>query len=169
VDLEITSRHFVNKKRKKALQSSLIETYGENASLYFKKGKDVEEGKLSNDGIVILCDRKPSFFKEKEDDKLWIPFVDIARDLQLKNIIIDQPAVPYISNGADVMRPGIVYIDDSIEKGDIVAIMDERNKITIAIGEAKFDHDQMEEKEKGKVIRTLHYPGDDYWDLKSEI
>nr|MDO8112764.1 RNA-binding protein [Candidatus Sigynarchaeota archaeon] len=166
MDLIIKSRAFSTKKRTKQIKEELVGMYGERVNQYIDE--NVEEGKLDNGGLVVLIKKEPRFFKEDEADATWIPFVDVAREINMKRIIVDQPAVPYISSGADVMRPGIVDIDGTIKKDDLVAIADQKNKVTIAIGKAMFDAGEMKAMDKGKVIKTIHHAGDKYWALKKK-
>ncbi len=75
-------------------------------------------------------------------------------------------AVPYMIKGADVMRPGIKEIDGGIAKGEIVAIVDEMNKKAIAVGIAEFSTEEMREMMKGRVIKNIHWVGDEIWNVK---
>ena len=87
-----------------------------------------------------------------------------------KHVTIDMGAVKFITNGADVMAPGIVEVDPYIKEGDVVWIRDEINRKPVAIGRALVDAEKMVEEEKegrkGKVIKNLHYVGDKIWNLE---
>jgi PUA domain protein len=87
-----------------------------------------------------------------------------------KHVTIDMGAVKFITNGADVMAPGIVKVDPDIKEGDVVWIRDEINRKPLAIGRALVDAEKMVEEEKerrkGKVIKNLHYVGDKIWNLE---
>ena len=87
-----------------------------------------------------------------------------------KHVTIDMGAVKFITNGADVMAPGIVEVDPGIKEGDIVWMRDETNRKPLAIGRALVDAEKMVEEEKdrrkGKVIKNIHYVGDKIWDLE---
>ena len=87
-----------------------------------------------------------------------------------KHVTIDMGAVKFITNGADVMAPGIVEVDPYIKEGDVVWIRDEINRKPLAIGRALVDAEKMVEEEKegrkGKVIKNLHYVGDKIWNLE---
>ena len=72
-------------------------------------------------------------------------------------------AVPFISKGADVMRPGIKEIDSNIEKHGPVIIIDEKHGKPIAVGIAMYSFDEISSMKEGKVIKTLHYIGDKIW------
>ncbi len=118
---------------------------------------------LLDDKIILVNDR-PSFFLK---DKSYIPTLKlILRDiLPIKKITVDMGAVPFVIKGADIMRPGIADIDNSINKGDWVVIVDENNKKPLAIGEALMDSEELKSSKSGKVIRNLHFVGDDIWNL----
>jgi PUA domain protein len=74
-----------------------------------------------------------------------------------------------VTNGADVMRPGITKIDPSIKMGNIVVIVDENHDRALAIGRAMFDAKQMEDKKSGKVVKNLHTIQDDVWKFEKEF
>ena len=78
-------------------------------------------------------------------------------------VTVDMGAVPYVTNGADVMGPGIVDADENIKEGDIVWIRDMKNKVPLAVGVALRDSVSLRSKEKGKAIKMLHNVGDKLW------
>ncbi|MBS1267222.1 MAG: Glutamate 5-kinase [Candidatus Woesearchaeota archaeon] len=111
---------------------------------------------------ILLLDNEPQFFYYKEQ-------LAPTLKLELKNqilpqVTIDMPAVKFIADGADVMRPGITQVD-KFDKNDIVAIVDETHHKAIAIGKAKFSSEQINKMQKGKVIENLHHVGDEIWDF----
>jgi len=75
-------------------------------------------------------------------------------------VTVDAGAVSFVSDGADVMRPGIVAADDTIEAGDLVAVAEESHQKVLAIGRAQADGSTMV-GESGKVVESLHHVGDD--------
>jgi len=81
----------------------------------------------------------------------------------LKKIIVDMGSIKFLTGGADLMRPGIVNIDEEINKDDLVLIVDENNNKPIMIGKALFDSIEMRAIEKGKVIKNIHHVGDKIW------
>ena len=82
-----------------------------------------------------------------------------------KYVTVDMGAVPFVTNGADVMGPGIVDAEDSVEEGDMVWIRDAKNLVPLAIGVALRSSAEMKEKAGGKAIKSLHYAGDKLWKL----
>jgi len=82
-----------------------------------------------------------------------------------RNVDVDKGAIPYITNGADVMAPGITGADPSIAEGMVVWIRDEERGIPLAIGTALMTGPQMATAETGKAVKTLHHVGDELWNL----
>lgn len=79
-----------------------------------------------------------------------------------RHVTVDMGAVKFVTNGADVMGPGIVEADETLVPGDLVWIRDQKNGQPLAIGEALVAASQMV-KRPGKAIRSLHFVGDDLW------
>jgi PUA-domain protein len=164
MDVTIKTRAFLDKKRSRLFKEEMVRKFGDKVAIYITE--NIEEGVLDNGGSIIFIKKEPRFFKERDQDAEWIPFVDVAREIKMKRVVIDQPAVPYISGGADVMRPGIVSVDDDVKQDDFVAIVDQKNQVPVAIGKALFDAAGIKAMDKGKAIKTVHHAGDKYWNLK---
>ena len=64
------------------------------------------------------------------------------------------------------MRPGITEIDEEIEKNDFIVIVDVTNKKPLAVGIALLNSEEMRESKTGKVIKNIHYVGDDIWKIE---
>lgn len=79
-------------------------------------------------------------------------------------VTVDTGAIQFVSNGADVMRPGIVEADEVIEEGDLVVISEEGHGKFLAIGRALTDGDDMVGSE-GRVVESVHHVGDDLFEL----
>ena len=87
----------------------------------------------------------------------------------MKTVVVDKGAIRFVTNGADIMRPGITKIDPLIKKCDIVVIVDENHNRALAIGKSMFDAKQMEDTSSGKVIKNLHTIQDDVWAFEKEF
>jgi PUA domain protein len=72
-------------------------------------------------------------------------------------------AVKYVSNGADIMAPGIVDADKEIVVDDLVWIRDEKNLQPLAIGRALMTGIEMIQNNKDKAVKSLHYVNDKLW------
>ena len=115
------------------------------------------------DKKIILINKVPSFFYF--ENKL-VPTLKLLlqKDL-LKQVFIDQGAIKYTINGADVMRPGIVEFDSNIEKNDFVVIKDIQHKKPLAVGISLFSSEELNSLDKGICIKNIHYLGDDIWKI----
>lgn len=110
---------------------------------------------------LILINGVPKFFYY--EDKIVPTLKLILENNFLKKITIDMGAVPYAAKGADMMRPGITEIEDNIENNEVVAIVDETHSKPIALGITLFSGPEIKEMSKGKVIKNIHYIGDEIW------
>ncbi|PSP52217.1 RNA-binding protein [Halobacteriales archaeon QH_1_68_42] len=79
-------------------------------------------------------------------------------------VTVDTGAVSFVSDGADVMRPGIVEADEAIEAGDLVAINEESHGKFLAIGRARTSGDDMV-GDSDKVVDSIHHVGDDLFEF----
>lgn len=95
----------------------------------------------------------------------YVPHLKSKFLSSFKTITIDVGAVPFLLNGADMMRPGIVNIDEGFEKDDLIIIVDEVKQLRIGIGKAMFSSDEMKRMDSGKVVKTLHYFKDEYYEV----
>ncbi len=114
---------------------------------------------------IILINKKPSFFYYQ--DRIVPTLKFLQENDTLKKITVDMGAVKFVVNGADVMRPGIVEIEEGIAKDEFVAVIDKNNKKPLAVGIALFSSEEMKGMNSGKVIKNIHYVGDELW--KTEV
>ena len=113
---------------------------------------------------ILLIDKQPSFFWFENK---WLPLLKfLLQNPILKKVVIDMGAIKFIVNGADVMRPGIISIDAQIEKGEPVMVVDQNNQKPLAVGIALLNGTEMQNIKTGKVIRNIHYVGDELWTLQ---
>jgi predicted rRNA pseudouridine synthase len=80
--------------------------------------------------------------------KILLPLEEAVRDWP--KIAIKSTAVAAVSNGADIMAPGVEGADGYIDKGDVVAIM--CGKRLIGVGKALFEKKQLLAQKKGPVV-----------------
>ena len=132
----LLNNNFMNISEKEPLQ------YDDKEGLYYSGNNIVA---LSLDGVVI------PYLKNKNNDLSNIPSVEV-----------DMPAVPFMTKGADLLRPGIVRMD-SFEEGTIIVIRDENNKVALAIMKSNHSSEAIQKMKKGKVAKSLHYVNDKYW------
>jgi PUA domain protein len=81
-----------------------------------------------------------------------------------RTVTVDAGAISFVSDGADVMRPGIVEADEAVGAGDLVTIEEDNHGKVLAIGRARTDGDDMVGAE-GKVVDSIHHVGDDLYEF----
>ncbi|MBT3297604.1 DUF1947 domain-containing protein [archaeon] len=139
-----------------------LEYFGFNIE-YSKKDKieSLESKDKELKGFAVN-DQLSFFYSENK----LIPNLKILQDQPnlLKQITIDMGAIKFIINGADIMRPGIVEIEEGINKDSFIVIVDVNNKKPLAVGIALFSSEEMKDMDSGKVIKNIHYVGDDVWE-----
>ena len=114
-----------------------------------------------SDWEVVLIDGEP--LVASFGDELFLTVRGANEyDPQRRRVTVDAGAVSFVSDGADVMRPGITEATDDISPGDLVVIAEESHGKVLAIGRARVDGEEMVGDE-GKVIDSLHYVGDDLY------
>lgn len=114
---------------------------------------------------LILAGGKPLFF---EIEGQLFPTVRGALELGLQQrlVVVDKGAVRFVSNGADIMSPGVVDADPEIKEGELVIIVEETHRKALAIGKALMDGPQMVEADSGKAVKSITYVGDKIWSLE---
>jgi len=113
---------------------------------------------------IILINKKPAFFYY---DGKAVPTLKFLQENNiLKKITVDMGAVKFVVNGADVMRPGIIEIEEGIVKDQFVCVIDKNNKKPLAVGIALFTGEEMKSMSSGKVIKNIHYVGDELWRME---
>jgi PUA domain protein len=83
-------------------------------------------------------------------------------------VTVDDGAIKFILNGADVMAPGITDVDHIIKKNDVVWIRDERG-LPLAVGLALMSGIDMAQSEGGRAVAIRHYIGDELWRASKSV
>ncbi|MCK4637490.1 MAG: RNA-binding protein [Methanomicrobia archaeon] len=162
MEWKIKKRHSLKKSEVKKLKEYIKEKLGEDLVI----DGEYEKCILSNRWEIILVDKLPSFLVLED---MIVPSLKIVMKRNIKDfrnyVVVDMGAVPYIANGADVMAPGIVEIGD-FERDNFVFVGDEKNGKILSIGISLVNSKELSEKKEGKVIKTLHYVGDKFWNFE---
>ena len=82
--------------------------------------------------------------------------------------MVDMGAVKFMCKGANVMRPGIKKFTE-FEKNGIVCIVEESQHKFLAVGKAMVPSSELENMEKGEVVKNLHYISDKFWETGKTI
>lgn len=117
------------------------------------------------DDKFLKINNEIKYFKFEE---MWIPtlkYIYAKKSCDLKKVIVDMGAIKFVTNGADIMRPGVRKFDENIEKNEIIQIQEETHGKVIALGQALLSTEEMKNQEKGKIIKNVHYIGDLIWNM----
>jgi PUA-domain protein len=161
--LKVKKRHAMKKSKATAVREQLAAEIGESASLF--SSEKVEMAETDGDVTFILVEKKP-LLMEIEGHIFPTLRGAIARPFPERRVVVDSGAVRFMANGADVMRPGIVSVTDDVAAGSPVVIVEEQYGKPLAIGIALYDAAELLHMEKGKVVRNIHYVGDDIWNFE---
>ena len=129
-------------------------------NLDLSKTDQVELWKDENQKLLVI-NKIPAFFYYEDQPVPTLKY--LQTNSLLKKVVIDMGAVKFIVNGADIMRPGIVEIELGIEKEEFIVIVDVNHKKPLAVGIALVGSDEMQKLAFGKVIKNIHYVGDEIW------
>ena len=154
--MEVKKRHYLSKKDIKNIKKELS---------FIELPKKNVELAVTDKYELILVENEPVAFKY--EDKI-IPTLKALSKVEIDKgfAIVDMGAIKHLINGADVMAPGIVDADEDIKEGDVVIVLDEKNKKPICVGIALMSGEEMKRENKGKAIKNIHYVGDDIWNFK---
>ena len=118
---------------------------------------------------LILVDRVPLGMRVETEGDSWFPTLRgiLAWQPERKWCSVDHGAIPFLLNGADCMAAGVQLADPSLEAGDLVWIRDEEHGKPLATGVALVSGKMMVDMTIGKAVSTLHWVGDDLWELET--
>ena len=157
--MQVKSRHHLRSDAVRDLEETLEEQLGVSPD-----GDAYERVEFENtDWEVILIDGEPqvAYFDEE-------PFLTVrganAYEPEQRLVTVDAGAISFVSDGADVMRPGITEATADISPDDLVVIAEESHGKVLAVGRARVDGEEMAGDE-GKVVDSLHHVGDDLYEF----
>ncbi len=159
----VKKRHSIRKSQAQELLDKLALQIGPSTELFHAETIEILE--TNADVTVFLVNKKPLLM----DTGTWV-FPTLRGAVQCpfpeRMITVDAGAIPYVVNGADVMRPGIVAVSDDVIAGGPVQIVDERHKKPLAIGVALMDGSTLRASAAGKMCKNFHHVGDELWNLE---
>ncbi|RAP44419.1 MAG: RNA-binding protein [Methanosphaera sp. rholeuAM6] len=157
--MKIKKRFFLKNKKIKEIKKEL----GNYQDIIPKKSQ-VELVKIEDLPDILLIDGKPLLM---QINGKTIPTLHAMVDENIteKYATVDMGAINFVIKGADIMSPGIVDADESIEVGETIVIIEESHNKPLAIGTSLITGKEMIENNKGKAIENLHYVGDPIWEL----
>ena len=160
--MKVKSRVQLRKNAKNKMLKDLVSTFGDTMAELENK---VLEIITLDEYSLILVDGKPLLF---EIEGQLFPTIRGALEMKLNKriVTVDKGAIRFVSNGADIMAPGVVEADPEIKEGDLVIIVEEVHRKPLAIGKALMNGPQMVEADSGKAIKSITHVGDKLWNTE---
>jgi PUA domain protein len=119
------------------------------------------------EGVVFVNLDGLTFVKAGDS---FVPFLGSPKVLEMfPSVTVDEGAIRFLLNGADIMRPGIRKLDDWGSPGAIVVVKEEKKGRAIAIGLSTVSGSEASEMTKGSCLKNLHHVGDRYWTLHKAV
>ena len=114
-------------------------------------------------GLNYLFDKQQQivFFSHEGIYLPSLKFIRMHPELTFPKVQVDEGAVNFVINGADVFTQGIVGADQDFPGDTIVSIVNPQNAV-LCLGKSLLSsHDLL--TQKGKGIQNIHYLGDFIW------
>ena len=120
---------------------------------------------------MVFVDKVAKAIEVKNSDNERFTFLTLRGFLEHNDadkwVEVDHGAIPFLMNGADCMVAGVQAADEDITEGELVWIRDMTHKKPLAIGWSTMEGQEMAAATKGKGIKTLHWVGDELWEMES--
>ena len=120
---------------------------------------------------MVFVDKVAKAIEVKNSDNERFTFLTLRGFLEHNDadkwVEVDHGAIPFLMDGADCMVAGVQAADEDITEGELVWIRDMTHKKPLAIGWSTMEGQEMAAATKGKGIKTLHWVGDELWEMES--
>jgi PUA-domain protein len=157
--MQVKSRHHLRSDAVDDIERALTEELGVDLA-----GDAYERVEFADsDRDLVLVDGDPLVCYFDSDPFLTVRGAN-AHPPEQHVVTVDAGAISFVSDGADVMRPGITDADADIATGDLVVIAEETHGKMLAVGRAMADGAAMT-GDSGKVVESLHHVGDDLYEF----
>ncbi|MDE1854096.1 MAG: RNA-binding protein [Thaumarchaeota archaeon] len=119
------------------------------------------------EGVVFVALDGYEFVQSGEK---FFPFLGSQATLALfPSAVVDEGAIKFLINGADVMRPGIRKLDDWGAVGSMVVVKEEKKGRAIAVGPSTVSGAEARGMSKGSCVKNMHHVGDRYWNAHKSV
>ena len=157
--MQVKSRHHLRSDEIRELETTLADALGVDVDADAYEFVELTGTEFD----LVLVDGEPAVVYVDDEPFLTVRGANVYEP-ERRVVTVDAGAVSFVSDGADVMRPGIVDADEAIEAGDLVAIAEESHGKVLAIGRAQVDGSDML-GDSGKVVESVHHVGDDLFEF----
>jgi len=161
--MKVRGRYFARKDLISEIRGELRGVSEEYEKLIPRDGRvevleaDISEKLILVNGALLVFETEAGYFPTVRGALLL--------DNNKRFVTVDKGAIRYITNGADVMRPGVVDYDPELLEGDYVVVTEETYGKALAIGKTLWSGKEYANKREGKCVKNIHYVGDELWSL----
>lgn len=157
--MQVKSRHHLRSDEVKEIETTLADALGVDLD-----GDSYELVEFTDsDRDLVLVDGDPLVFYVDE-----APFLTVRGANEhppSKGVVtVDAGAISFVSDGADIMRPGITEADEGIAAGDLVVVVEETHGKALAVGRALEPGNDLV-GDSGKVVESVHHVGDELYEF----
>ena len=172
-DLDQRTSNIIKNKDAKKLRNDLLKYFPYNEAnntglteeslmLIFPIKCFITMTKLTTRTLIYSLDSIPYFYDVNGRNDFYPTIYTLWKIPRLlSQVVIHAPVSSYILRGADLMTPGIMYLDNGVEKEHKVSIRVMNNCCPFAVGLLEIDPSNM--STEGKAVRVLHMFGDMLW------
>ena len=149
----------------KSETTQLLKIVSEKWKIDIPKVKNLKVYEI-DDEIQLITGEEIKILKIKNE---YIPFLSEVSTLnKFPYVQVDMGAVKFMCKGANLMRPGIKK-NSEFSKDDIVCIVEESQGKFLAVGKSEIDSSELENMDKGEILKNLHYISDKAWEISKTI
>ncbi len=149
----------------KSETTQLLKIVSEKWKIDIPKIKNLKVYEIDND-TQLITGKEIKILKIKDE---YLPFLSETSTLEKFPFVqVDMGAVKFMCKGANLMRPGIKKFSE-FSQNDIVCIVEESQNKFLAIGKSEIDSSELENMEKGEVLKNLHYISDKAWEISKTL
>jgi PUA domain protein len=149
----------------KSETTALLKTVSERWGIELPKLKNVKVHQILDDAQIITG----TGIKILKVDDDYLPFLSEIETLEkFPTVTVDMGAVKFMCKGANLMRPGIKEFSE-FEKDKLVCIVEESQHKFLAVGKSMVSSSELENMDKGEVIKNIHYISDKFWETGKTI
>ncbi len=149
----------------KSETAQLLKIVSEKWKIDIPKIKNLKVYEIDND-IQLITGNEIKILKVYGE---YLPFLSEVLLLnKFPFVQVDMGAVKFMCKGANLMRPGIKKFSE-FSQNDIVCIVEESQNKFLAVGKSEVDSSELENMEKGEVVKNLHYISDKAWEISKTL
>ena len=149
----------------KSETAQLLKIVSEKWKIDVPKVKNLKVYEIDNE-TQLITGNEIKILKIKDE---YLPFLSEIPILQkFPYVQVDMGAVRFMCKGANLMRPGIKKFSE-FAKNDIVCIVEESQNKFLAVGKSEVGSSELENMEKGEVLKNLHYISDKAWEISKTL